>query len=106
MSDENATAQPKHDPDDVEMCILGWLLDADYQRPWSIEEIQREYLKPRRCQGRPRQPPRRRPDPPPRRLRLRHPRSRPRRGNQVLDENQQVPRRSDQGAVLRSISPC
>lgn len=46
MSDENATAQPKHDPDDVEMCILGWLLDADYQRPWSIEEIQREYRNP------------------------------------------------------------
>lgn len=28
---------------DHESFVLAMLLDADYQRPWSIEEVQREY---------------------------------------------------------------
>jgi hypothetical protein len=46
MSDKKATPKPEVDPNDVEMCILGWLLDNDYQRPWSIDEVLREYRDP------------------------------------------------------------
>jgi hypothetical protein len=31
------------DENDAQTCILGLLLDEDYQRPWSIDEILREY---------------------------------------------------------------
>lgn len=42
MSDAKPTSETQKDKND-EAFILAMLLDTDYQRPWSIEEVQREY---------------------------------------------------------------
>jgi len=42
MPDENTT--PDSQPEShAENCILFWLLDSEQQRPWSVDEIIREY---------------------------------------------------------------
>jgi hypothetical protein len=36
-------AEAEEENTDAETCILAWLLDDDYQRPWSVDEVLREY---------------------------------------------------------------
>jgi predicted transcriptional regulator len=45
MPDKNPTPDPRAESDGTkaENCILLWLLDDEQQRPWSIDEIAREY---------------------------------------------------------------
>lgn len=45
MSDAKAISEDQKAKDD-ESFVLAMLLDNSYQRPWSIEEVQREYRDP------------------------------------------------------------
>jgi hypothetical protein len=42
MPDENTTPDPRAESH-AEDCILRWLLDSEQQRPWSVDEVAREY---------------------------------------------------------------
>ena len=43
MSDEKTTRTPLEEFYNSQGTILNWLIDSDEQRPWSVEEIIREY---------------------------------------------------------------
>ena len=43
MPDQNTTHGSQAESDNAEGCILLWLLDPQQQRPWSVDEIIREY---------------------------------------------------------------
>ena len=45
MPDQNTTPAPRPESH-AEDCILFWLLDPEQQRPWSVDEIIREYGEP------------------------------------------------------------
>jgi predicted transcriptional regulator len=46
MPDLNPSPTPAEREQDADGVILAWLTDIDAQRPWSIEEIIREYGEP------------------------------------------------------------